>query len=222
MTKDFFGNIDNLFGNEDVGIFTTDISTIIGKNIVLNFLCKIDLEVRMFGYSDAANEIAVYYQDCKESCKLFSFFSNPVLKMILQKIEKMPAVKTYLDERFFDDIEQEKIEYLNNLYNNNEQISKDVNKSENEYNLSQECKKREIKKIQKKYSCTLEEAEKRYNQQNEQLNDETSSSIVSLLSAFNGTPIPYKTWSVDTSKEIDLTEPVKKEDKNIDTDNFWN
>lgn len=221
MTKDFFGDIGDIFGSEDLGIFNTDVSTILGKNIVLNFLCKINLEVRMFGYSDTANEVAVYYQDCKENGKLFAFFSNPVLKMILEKVETMPVVKNYLDERFFDDIEQEKIEYLNNLYSNNEQISKDINKSENEYNLSQEYKKREIKKIQKEFSCTLEEAEQKYIQQNSGIDCKNFDPINAYLTAF-GQSIPYKTWSIDTSKEIDLTEPVEKEDKKTDVDNFWN
>ena len=62
---------------------------------------------------------------------MISFFTNPVIKMILSEIQYMPTLRTYLKNRIFDDIENDKRENLDNIYNNNEEIyQNNINKNQ--------------------------------------------------------------------------------------------
>lgn len=158
-----FGDLDNLFCEKNTNFFTnTNPKTILGKNLVLNFLGEIEFEIRNLGFSNKANEIANFYEECKETTGMITFFTNPVIKMILSEIQNMPTIRTYLKNRIFDDIENDKRKSLDDIFNNNEVIfQKNIDKNR-EYLKSKILKDREIKKIMEKYNCDKEKAEQLY------------------------------------------------------------
>ena len=158
-----FPNVEIIEKNDDL-FTTTNTKSILGRNIVKNYLCQIEFEIRTMGYSDSANDIALYYENCK-NFDILEFFTNPVIKMILEEIQSMPTVKRYLKERIFDDIEQEKIENLNNLYNNNEKLTEKVENNKQEFLRLKELKNKKIKKIMKEKGISFEQAEKELSKQ---------------------------------------------------------
>ena len=158
-----FPNVEIIEKNDDL-FTTTNTKSILGRNIVKNYLCQIEFEIRTMGYSDSANDIALYYENCK-NFDILEFFANPVIKMILEEIQNMPTAKRYLKERIFDDIEQEKIENLNNLYNNNEKLTEKVENNKQEFLRLKELKNKKIKKIMKEKGMSFEQAEKELNKQ---------------------------------------------------------
>ena len=186
----FFGDLD-VFCEENTNFFTnTNPKTILGKNLVLNFLGEIEFEIRTLGFSNKANEIANFYENCKTTTGIISFFANPVIKMILQEIQYMPTIRTYLKNRIFDDIENDKIQSLDNIFNNNETIyQENINKNQ-EYLKAKILKEKEIKKIMSKYNCTKEKAEQLYNKQKlqsakSQIEKGLENSLRSILSSFD-------------------------------------
>lgn len=124
--SDFF-DINELLQDDYVDFFTTtDVDSIFGKNLVLNFLSKIDLELKMFGYSDVALEVADYYSQIKLQKGISAFYENPVIKMILEEIQYMPTVRNFLNKRIFNLIKQEYIAEMNKTFKENEILTKKV------------------------------------------------------------------------------------------------
>lgn len=158
----FFSDIGNLIQQNSPDVFKTNIKTILGKNIVLNFLGEIEFEIRSVGFSSVANEIAEFYEKCKKSGGIISFFNNPVIKMILTEIQHMPTVKSYLKTRIFDDIERDKIEVLNQTFKNNDKIREEQQIKKQDFIKNKVLHEREISKIMKKYDCNHQEAEQKY------------------------------------------------------------
>ena len=240
-----FGN--SMFGDFDIksmmasdtNMFTdTDVKTILGRNIVKNYLSKIDFEIKTFGYSESSIEIIEFYEECKKKGGIVEFVLNPVIKMILDEMENMRTVKSYLKDRIFDDIEDEKSKSLDDLFNNNEEITEKINQEKQDYMLEKEIRRKEIIKIQKKYNCSFEEAENIYEAHKRQLSmREQGNNIVNeMKSVFNMLEDfgiieerPRKTkLKIDTTQEIpngntseiDLQDNIDEDDSDID-DGFW-
>lgn len=104
-------------------LFKQNINTILGKNVVLNFVARVNFEILNLGWSQTANKIAEFYDSCNG---YITFISNPVVKMILEEIEYMPATKKYLNQRIFQYIEKDKIKDLDRFYKNSESITEDI------------------------------------------------------------------------------------------------
>lgn len=240
-----FGN--SMFGDFDIksmmasdtNMFTdTDVKTILGRNIVKNYLSKIDFEIKTFGYSESSIEIIEFYEECKKKGGIVEFVLNPVIKMILDEIENMRTVKYYLKDRIFDDIENEKSKSLDNLFNNNEEITEKINQEKQNYMLEKEIRRKEIIKIQKRYNCSFKEAENIYEAHKRQLSicEQGNNMANEMKSVFNMLEDfglveekPQKTkLKIDTTQEIqngntseiDLQDSIDEDDSNID-DGFW-
>ena len=240
-----FGN--SMFGDfdmktpmaSDTNMFTdTDVKTILGRNIVKNYLSKIDFEIKTFGYSESSIEIIEFYEECKKKGGIVEFVLNPVIKMILDEIENMRTVKYYLKDRIFDDIEDEKSKSLDDLFNNNEEITEKINQEKQNYMLEKEIRRKEIIKIQKRYNCSFKEAENIYEAHKRQLSicEQGNNMVNEMKSVFNMLEDfgiveekPQKTkLKIDTTQEIpngdtseiDLQDSIDEDDSNID-DGFW-
>lgn len=177
MSNSFFGNfgLGGLFPTGDLSFFdTTDVKTILGRNLVKNFVCKIKLELQTLGYSETAIEIAEFYDSCRKNGGIIKFVSNPVIKMILNEVENMPSVKYWLQDRIFDDIEVEKAENLDKIYENNDELYEKTQHKEHEYKVNKEIRRKEILKIQRERNCSFEEAEKIYDKKHADTKKEES------------------------------------------------
>lgn len=140
-SNDDFNILNELFGLSD-DLFQQDVTTLRGKNVVLDFVAQIDFEIRLFGWSKTASKIAEFYDTCGGYC---IFMSNPVVKMILEETEYNSTVKKYLYQRFFQYIEQDKIKDLDRIFNNNECLTNDIKAKEDKYIELQDKVNREIK-----------------------------------------------------------------------------
>lgn len=151
--NDFFN-----FSAKNNNIFSTNVKSILGRNIVLNYIQGMDFELKMFNFSETANDIASFYEGNKRAGTISKFYNNDVIKMILEEIQDMPALKKYLYTRIFDLIEQDKINILQKIYDDNEKISSKVEAEENKYLFEKEKYKQAIKKIMKEKNCSEETA----------------------------------------------------------------
>lgn len=140
-SNDDFNILNELFGLSD-DLFQQDVTTLRGKNVVLDFVAQIDFEIQLFGWSKTASKIAEFYDTCGGYC---IFMSNPVVKMILEETEYNSVVKKYLYQRFFQYIEQDKIKDLDRIFNNNECLTNDIKAKEDKYIELQDKVNREIK-----------------------------------------------------------------------------
>ena len=140
-SNDDFNILNELFGLSD-DLFQQDVTTLRGKNVVLDFVAQIDFEIRLFGWSKTASKIAEFYDTCGGYC---IFMSNPVVKMILEETDYNSMVKKYLYQRFFQYIEQDKIKDLDRIFNNNERLTNDIKVKEDKYVELQDKVNREIK-----------------------------------------------------------------------------
>lgn len=154
----FFGDIcEN--DNKHTNFFTnTDVESVLGKNLVKNFVGKIDFEIKLMGFSETANEIAEYYEECKNNSSIVNFMNNSVIKMILDEMENNFTVKNYLQNRIFDDIRIEFINKMENYYNNQNKIYADMKNEEQNYKKEQILKQRQIENIMSEKKCTKEQA----------------------------------------------------------------
>ena len=85
--NDFFGIEKSGDNDEKCNFFTeTDVNTITGKNLVLNYLARMELEIRAVGYTEAVVEVAQFFDNfcTKSGKKIADFYLNPVIKMILE------------------------------------------------------------------------------------------------------------------------------------------
>ena len=62
-SNDDFNILNELFGLSD-NLFQQDVTTLRGKNVVLDFVAQIDFEIRLFGWSKTASKIAEFYDTC--------------------------------------------------------------------------------------------------------------------------------------------------------------
>jgi len=232
--NDFFG-LDSLLNAEVNNFFvSTDIRTVLGKNIVLNFLGKIEFEIRNLGFSDTANDIADFYEKCKsQNGGIIEFFTNPVVKMILSEIQSMPTLRNYLKKRIFDEIEIDKAKDLDRIFNNNEDILKKQEQERKEFLKEKEMRRKKLKQIAQKHDCTLEQAENILKQQESLQKDKELNKILDeSLSNLLNMPIPktYKTVidkngeahfiNVET-EEIELDEDFTEDINTSSDDTFW-
>ena len=144
---DVFDNFDLSFLSGDINVFSQDINSVYGKNVIWNFLGKIKGEIKFMGYSNSANEIAEFYDKCKKSGEVAKFFTNPVINMILKEMIKDSTVKNYLEERIFNLIKKEQIQLLNNILENNTEKYTDLKIKEQEYIADTKIKEKQKMEI---------------------------------------------------------------------------
>lgn len=144
---DVFDNFDLSFLSGDINVFSQDINSVYGKNVIWNFLGKIKGEIKFMGYSNSANEIAEFYDKCKKSGEVAKFFTNPVINMILKEMIKDSTVKNYLKERIFNLIKKEQIQLLNNILENNTEKYTDLKIKEQEYIADTKIKEKQKMEI---------------------------------------------------------------------------
>lgn len=158
-----FGDFSDLFATNNNSFFVnTDIKTIKGRNLVKNWLCKIAFELGTYGYSDTSLELIEFYEECKKNKGMTEFFSNKVVAMIMQEMINMPKVRMYMKDRIFDEIAQEKIEKLNDTFDNNEELYRQVSLERQEFMRNEIIKQKEIKNLQKKHGISKDVAERMY------------------------------------------------------------
>lgn len=228
----FFSDMESLIQQNRPDVFKTNTKTILGKNIVLNFLGEIEFEIRSVGFSNVANEIAEFYEKCKKSGGIISFFNNPVVKMILVEIQHMPTVKSYLKTRIFDDIEREKVEVLNQTFKDNDKIREEQQVLKQDFVKKKVLYEREIGKIMKKYGCDRQEAEEKYKkfllqQKTNKIEKELNKQFESYLNNLAPTGMvkvvntnqSTENNNNNTNTEIILDDNVTLEDNN--DDGFW-
>lgn len=165
-SSDFFDF--DISEQDNLSFFTkTNIKTVLGKNQVLNFVDKMNFELKMFDFSETALNIAEFYDDIKNSKGIISFYQNQVIQMILYVIEDYPNLKKYLYERIFDNIEQDKIKCLDDTFKNNEEIYQKTQEQVNKFVEQKAIYEKKIKKIMKDHKCDRKTAELIY--ENEKL-----------------------------------------------------
>ena len=147
---DLFDNFDLNFLSGDINVFSQDVNSVYGKNVIWNFLGKIKGEIKFMGYSNSANDIAKFYDKCKKSGEVAKFFTNPVINMILKEMVKDSTVKNYLEERIFDLIKDEQVQMLNGTLKDNNQKYNDLKIKEQEFIADKKIKeKQDIKNCEK-------------------------------------------------------------------------
>jgi len=165
-SSDFFDF--DISEQDNLSFFTsTNIKTVLGKNQVLNFIDKMNFELKMFDFSETALNIAKFYEESKNTKGIISFYQNQVIQMILYVIENYPELKKYLYERIFDSIEQDKIKCLDNTFKNNEEIYQKTQEQVNKFVEQKAIYEKKIKKIMKDNKCNRKTAELIY--ENERL-----------------------------------------------------
>lgn len=165
-SSDFFDF--DISEQDNLSFFTsTNIKTVLGKNQVLNFVDKMNFELKMFDFSETALNIAEFYEESKNTKGIISFYQNQVIQMILYVIENYPELKKYLYERIFDNIEQDKIKCLDNTFKNNEEIYQKTQEQVNKFVEQKAIYEKQIKKIMKEKKCDRKTAELIY--ENEKL-----------------------------------------------------
>ena len=165
-SSDFFDF--DISEQDNLSFFTsTNIKTVLGKNQVLNFVDKMNFELKMFDFSETALNIAEFYEESKNTKGIISFYQNQVIQMILYVIENYPELKKYLYERIFDSIEQDKIKCLDSTFKNNEEIYQKTQEQVNKFVEQKAIYEKQIKKIMKEKKCDRKTAELIY--ENEKL-----------------------------------------------------
>lgn len=165
-SSDFFDF--DISEQDNLSFFTkTNIKTVLGKNQVLNFVDKMNFELKMFDFSETALNIAEFYDDTKNTKGIVSFYQNQVIQMILYVIEDYPNLKKYLYERIFNKIEEDKIKCLDDTFKNNEEIYNKTQEQVNKFVEQKAIYEKKIKKIMKDNKCDRKTAELIY--ENEKL-----------------------------------------------------
>ena len=204
---DLFDNFDLNFLSGDIDVFSQDINSVYGKNIIWNFLGKIKGEIKFMGYSNSANEIAKFYDKCKKSGEVAKFFTNPVINMILKEMIKDSTVKNYLEERIFDLIKDEQVQMLNGTLKDNNQKYNDLKIKEQEFIADKKIKeKQDIKNCEKSI-------------ERDSLN--VPYSIWNILN----NPINTNLGLTEQNKHDNINQNIKFDNsddiKEDDSDNFW-
>ena len=236
--SDFF---DFDFSEQDnLSFFTkTNIKTVLGKNQVLNFVDKMNFELKMFDFSETALNIAEFYDDTKNTKGIVSFYQNQVIQMILYVIEDYPNLKKYLYERIFDNIEEDKIKCLDDTFKNNEEIYNKTQEQVNKFVEQKAIYEKKIKKIMKEHKCDRKTAELIY--ENEKLKKMAQKQGFILpsfdikfsnLPNITGTGMPQTPQKDSNSEDLNLPDKeikmeeitiddIQNNDDSFDDENFW-
>ena len=236
-SSDFFDF--DISEQDNLSFFTsTNIKTVLGKNQVLNFVDKMNFELKMFDFSETALNIAEFYEESKNTKGIISFYQNQVIQMILYVIEDYPNLKKYLYERIFDNIEQDKIKCLDNTFKNNEEIYQKTQEQVNKFVEQKAIYEKQIKKIMKEKKCDRKTAELIYeNEKLKKLAKKQGFIIPSFgvqfpnISNLATIEIPKNTQKADNTQDLPLpdteikTEEIIIDDTQIenssDDENFW-
>lgn len=236
-SSDFFDF--DISEQDNLSFFTsTNIKTVLGKNQVLNFVDKMNFELKMFDFSETALNIAEFYEESKNTKGIISFYQNQVIQMILYVIEDYPNLKKYLYERIFDNIEQDKIKCLDNTFKNNEEIYQKTQEEVNKFVEQKAIYEKKIKKIMKDKKCDRKTAELIYeNEKLKKLAKKQGFIIPSFgvefpnISNLATIEIPKNTQKTDNTQGSPLpdteikTEEIIIDDTQIenssDDENFW-
>ena len=204
---DLFDNFDLNFLSGDIDVFSQDVNSVYGKNVIWNFLGKIKGEIKFMGYSNSANEIAEFYDKCKKSGEVAKFFTNPVINMILKEMVKDSTVKNYLEERIFDLIKDEQVQMLNGTLKDNNQKYNDLKIKEQEFIADTK-----IKEKQKIKNC-------------EDLIKEKSLNIPYSIWNILNNPINTNLGLTEQNKHDNINQNIKFDNSDDtekdDSDNFW-
>ena len=236
-SSDFFDF--DISEQDNLSFFTSpNIKTVLGKNQVLNFVDKMNFELKMFDFSETALNIAEFYEESKNTKGIISFYQNQVIQMILYVIEDYPNLKKYLYERIFDNIEQDKIKCLDNTFKNNEEIYQKTQEEVNKFVEQKAIYEKKIKKIMKDKKCDRKTAELIYeNEKLKKLAKKQGFIIPSFgvefpnISNLATIEIPKNTQKTDNTQGSPLpdteikTEEIIIDDTQIenssDDENFW-
>ena len=236
-SSDFFDF--DISEQDNLSFFTkTNIKTVLGKNQVLNFVDKMNFELKMFDFSETALNIAEFYDDTKNTKGIVSFYQNQVIQMILYVIEDYPNLKKYLYERIFNNIEEDKIKCLDDTFKNNEEIYNKTQEQVNKFVEQKAIYEKKIKKIMKDKKCDRKTAELIYeNEKLKKLAKKQGFIIPSFGVEFPNIPsitvteIPKDTQKTDSAQGLPLpgteikTEEIIIDDTQIenssDDENFW-
>lgn len=129
FADDDFNPMFDMINFED-DLFQEDVTTVSGKNAVLDFIAQVKFEIQLVGWSKTAGKIAKFYDTCGG---YYKFMFNPVVKMILREIEYEPQVKKYLNQRIFQYISKDKIKDLDRIFNHSDAITHNNKLREKEY-----------------------------------------------------------------------------------------
>ena len=243
-SSDFFDF--DISEQDNLSFFTsTNIKTVLGKNQVLNFVDRMNFELKMFDFSETALNIAEFYEESKNTKGIISFYQNQVIQMILYVIEDYPNLKKYLYERIFDNIEQDKIKCLDNTFKNNEEIYQKTQEQVNKFVEQKAVYEKKIKKIMKDKKCDRKTAELIY--ENEKLkkiakksgllgtssfpidingslgvpgNPEIKITKITKVSKPKGTTESTEPFDLETEQEEIVIDDTQSENSS-DDENFW-
>lgn len=236
-SSDFFDF--DISEQDNLSFFTkTNIKTVLGKNQVLNFVDKMNFELKMFDFSETALNIAEFYEESKNTKGIISFYQNQVIQMILYVIENYPELKKYLYERIFDSIEQDKIKCLDNTFKNNEEIYQKTQEQVNKFVEQKAIYEKQIKKIMKEKKCDRKTAELIYEVEKIKKIAKKQGLILPSFGVefpnipnITGTGIPQTPQKDSGSKDLNLPDKeIKMEEITIDDtqienssddENFW-
>lgn len=236
-SSDFFDF--DISEQDNLSFFTkTNIKTVLGKNQVLNFVDKMNFELKMFDFSETALNIAEFYDDTKNTKGIVSFYQNQVIQMILYVIEDYPNLKKYLYERIFDNIEEDKIKCLDDTFKNNEEIYNKTQEQVNKFVEQKAIYEKKIKKIMKEHKCDRKTAELIYENEKLKKMAQKQGFILPSFSVefpnipnITGTGIPKDIQKNDDTqdlplpdKEIEMEEIVIDDtqiENSSDDENFW-
>lgn len=138
----------------------TNVNSILGKNLVKNFVGKIEFEVKYMGFSESANLIAQFYDYCINNKSIIEFVNNDVIKMILKEIENNFTVRNYLYTRIFDEVNSAYIKRMEEYYTNQDEMYNKNKIQEQDFKKDLILKQREIDKIMVENNCDEEQAKK--------------------------------------------------------------
>ena len=204
---DLFNNFDLNFLSGDINVFSQDVNSVYGKNVIWNFLGKIKGEIKFMGYSNSANDIAKFYDKCKKSGEVEKFFTNPVINMILKEMIKDSTIKNYLEERIFDLIKDEQVQMLNGTLKDNNQKYNDLKIKEQEFIADTK-----IKEKQKIKNC-------------EDLIKEKSLNMPYSIWNILNNPINTNLGLTEQNRHDNTNQNIKFDNsddiKEDDSDNFW-
>lgn len=237
-SSDFFDF--DISEQDNLSFFTkTNIKTVLGKNQVLNFVDKMNFELKMFDFSETALNIAEFYDDTKNTKGIVSFYQNQVIQMILYVIEDYPNLKKYLYERIFNNIEEDKIKCLDDTFKNNEEIYNKTQEQVNKFVEQKAIYEKKIKKIMKEHKCDRKTAELIYeNEKLKKMAQKQGFILPSFDIKFSNIPnitgtgmpqVPQKdsgsenTISSDNTVEQEeiIIDDIQNNSDSFDDENFW-
>ena len=237
-SSDFFDF--DISEQDHLSFFTkTNIKTVLGKNQVLNFVDKMNFELKMFDFSETALNIAEFYDDTKNTKGIVSFYQNQVIQMILYVIEDYPNLKKYLYERIFNNIEEDKIKCLDDTFKNNEEIYNKTQEQVNKFVEQKAIYEKKIKKIMKEHKCDRKTAELIYeNEKLKKMAQKQGFILPSFDIKFSNIPnitgtgmpqVPQKdngsenTISSDNTVEQEeiIIDDIQNNSDSFDDENFW-